>query len=171
MDNTKLLVEFLKKNNILEEKGQRILEVLNEPSDSIARYSTTDIYLLNNLVRKKELDRFGIRGEMGTLTENGIVLPKEKIISYRQQNKEIPEVGDFDLILGAGISNTSFVASNFSQEKLFGFCTETTDPNLRLRLTRASSLVEKYNSSKDSGYELLTTEEQGKVYCLVKKIK
>lgn len=53
MDNNKLFVEFLIKNNLLEEY-QRILEVLNEPSNSVARYSDQDIYLLNNLVRQKD---------------------------------------------------------------------------------------------------------------------
>ena len=42
MDNNKLFFEFLRKNNLLEEY-QRILEVLNEPSNSVARYSDQDI--------------------------------------------------------------------------------------------------------------------------------
>lgn len=70
MDNNKLFFEFLRKNNLLEEY-QRILEVLNEPSNSVARYSDQDIYLLNNLVRQKDLANFGIKGEMGTLTKDG----------------------------------------------------------------------------------------------------
>lgn len=49
MDNNKLFFEFLRKNNLLE-KYQRILEVLNKPSASIARYSAENIYLLDNLV-------------------------------------------------------------------------------------------------------------------------
>lgn len=170
MDNNKLFIEFLIKNNLLEEY-QRILEVLNEPSNSVARYIDEDIYLLNNLVRQKDLASFGIKGEMGMLTENGIVLPKQILVAYKKERREIPKVTDFDLIMGNGISNTSFIASNFPQDKLFGFCTDTTDPSLHLRMTRAGFLIDEYNQSKNPGYTLITKEEKGKVYCLVKKIK
>lgn len=168
MDNNKLFFEFLRKNNLLE-KYQRILEVLNKPSDSIARYSAENIYLLDNLVSQKELANFGIKGEMGTLTKDGIILPKQTLVAYKKQRREIPEITDFDLIMGNGISNTSFVASNFPQDKLFGFCTDTTDSSLHLRMARASFLLDEYNQSKNSGYDLVTKEEKGKVYCLIKK--
>lgn len=170
MDNNKLFFEFLRKNNLLE-KYQRILEVLNKPSDSIARYSAENIYLLDNLVRQKDLASFGIKGEMGTLTKDGIILPKQTLVAYKKQRREIPEITEFDLIMGNGISNTSFIASNFPQDKLFGFCTDTTDPSLHLRMTRASFLLDEYNQSKNPGYDLVATEEKGKVYCLVKKTK
>lgn len=168
MDNNKLFFEFLRKNNLLE-KYQRILEVLNKPSDSIARYSAENIYLLDNLVSQKDLANFGIKGEMGTLTKDGIVLPKQILTTYKIKERQVPKVTDFDLIMGNGISNTSFIASNFPQDKLFGFCTDTTDPSLHLRMTRASFLLDEYNQSKNPGYDLVATEEKGKVYCLIKK--
>lgn len=168
MDNNKLFFEFLRKNNLLE-KYQRILEVLNKPSDSIARYSAENIYLLDNLVSQKELASFGIKGEMGTLTKDGIVLPKQIPTTYKIKERQVPKVTDFDLIMGNGISNTSFVASNFPQDKLFGFCTDTTDFSLHLRMARASFLLDEYNQSKNPGYDLVTKEEKGKVYCLIKK--
>lgn len=106
---------------------------------------------------------------MGTLTKDGIVLPKQILTTYKIRERQVPKVTDFDLIMGNGISNTSFVASNFPQDKLFGFCTDTTDPSLHLRMTRASFLLDEYNQSKNSGYDLVATEEKGKVYCLIKK--
>ena len=68
MDNNKLFFEFLRKNNLLEEY-QRILEVLNEPSNSVARYSDQDIYLLNNT--KFERGSTGKHGFATLYMENG----------------------------------------------------------------------------------------------------
>lgn len=171
MENIKLFAEFLKEQVLDQNNYQRILEILNPPAESLAMYLNKPTYLLNNLVTEEALSELGLIGENGTLTEEGIILPKRRVLTYKIQGKDLPNINEFDLILGAGISTTSFAASKFPQDKAFGFCTEATDPTLNLRLTRANSLMESYNASPNNGYELLTTEEKGKVYCLVRKTK
>ncbi len=170
--NTILLFEEIK-TEVLEKKSyQHILEVLNPVPVSLSRYlEGYDTFILNNLVEERELRSLGLKGEQGTLTEEGIVLPKETIKRYNQEGIKIPSIEDFDLIIGNGISITSFNAAAFPRDKVFGFCTDSNDPSISLRINRAESLLNFYNSSNNPGYEMLNYSKNGKVYCLVKRNK
>lgn len=172
INNTILLLEEIKNQALKEKNYQHILEVLNKPEDSFSRYlEGYDTFILNKLVEDSKLESLGLKGENGTLTEEGIILPKKTIEKYKQNGIKLPSIEDFDLIIGNGISMTSFNASIFSQDKIFGFCTDVNDPNLLLRLNRAESLTNCYNNSPNSGYEMLDYSKNGKVYCLVKRNK
>ena len=120
---------------------------------------------------EEELREYGLEGEIGTLTEDGITFPKKIIAKYRKGNLQVPTITDFDLIMGNGISNTSFIAGDFTQDKLFGFCSDIDNPNLNLRLSRAKSLVESYNEKSQGTYELQRDKDKNKVYCLVRRVK
>lgn len=164
--NTILLLKEIKEKALKEKEHKSILEVLNPVSLSFSRYlEGYETYILNNLVSKEELEQYGISGAIGTLTEEGIIFSKSE-----EKRKEKLSINDFDLIIGNGISITSFNAKAFPQEKIFGFCTDEKDPSLSLRINRAESLVNAYNNSPSPGYEMLNYHKNGKVYCIVKKI-
>ena len=171
MTNTELFAKYLQENGLTHANHQRILEVLNAPSNSISRYIDKNSFLLNNLVTEEELREYGLEGEIGTLTEDGITFPKKIIAKYHKENLKVPTITDFDLIMGNGISNTSFIAGDFPQDKLFGFCSDIDNPNLNLRLSRAKSLVESYNEKSQGTYELQRDKDKKKVYCLVRRVK
>ena len=50
MTNTELFAKYLQENGLTHANHQRILEVLNAPSNSISRYIDKNSFLLNNLV-------------------------------------------------------------------------------------------------------------------------
>ena len=79
MTNTELFAKYLQENGLTHANHQRILEVLNSPSNSISRYIDKNSFLLNNLVTEEELREYGLEGEIGTLTEDGITFPKKII--------------------------------------------------------------------------------------------
>lgn len=171
MTNAELFAKYLQENGLKDTNYKRILEILNAPSNSISRYLNQNTFLLNNLVTEEELREYGLEGDVGTLTEYGITLPRKIIAKKRKDNLPIPTITDFDLIIGNGISNTSFIAGDFPQDKLFGFCSDSDNPNLKLRLSRAESLVESYNEKGQGTYEIQSDKDKSKVYCLVKKVK
>ncbi len=165
-NNTILLLKEIKERALKEKEHRSILEVLNPVSLSFSRYlEGYETYILNNLVNKEELEQYGILGAIGNLSESGMVFSERE-----EKNIKRPSIKDFDLIIGNGISITSFNAKAFPQEKVFGFCTEENDPSLRLRINRAESLVHAYNNSFYPGYEMLNYHKNGKVYCIVKKV-
>ena len=67
MTNTELFAKYLQENGLTHANHQRILEVLNAPSNSISRYIDKNSFLLNNLVTEEELREYGLEGEIGTL--------------------------------------------------------------------------------------------------------
>lgn len=169
-NNTTEFLNYLKEQGLSRKEYKHILEVLNQAPNSLARYLRgMDIFLLNNLVNKEELIEYGINGETGLLTEEGIILPKKISRIYEEEGLRKPDIKDFDLIMGNGISITSFNASYFPQDKLFGFCEDESSPILGLRLERAKSLLQAYNNSSYPGYEMLKDTSKGKAYCLIRK--
>lgn len=119
LNDAQIVLSYMKDNGFNEHNYQTILEIMSSANESLSQYlPLNNQFLLSKKVKDDELYDLGLCGSYGYLGENGIVIPDIPLV---------PEISNFEAIIGNGIAHDLAYVSNFGQDKFLGACIDTDD--------------------------------------------
>lgn len=182
-EDSYLFLEYIKSHGFDPNNYSYILELFQSPRASISQYLRKyKQFLLSNYVNYNELNELQIRGGCGYFTPTEIVIPKtlknddiflhNKTLSHNHKiNYNVPELNDFDVIIGNGMTKNIMDLYRYSQDIYIGCCVDTSIKGQKEILSIYKKIFSVYQLKSNNQYvfEHDTLKDEGKELCLIKK--
>ena len=138
IDCSCLFLDFISSYGFNPNNYENILELYQEPKTSISQYlKNYRQFLLSERVKKKELEKIGIKGACGYL-DSGIVTLNNK----ENEGIIVPSINDFDVIISNGILPSMKCMQLLNQDKYIGLCIDTDSEEAERKITEFYALRE-----------------------------
>ena len=182
MDSS-IFLEYIKSYGFDENNYNKILELYQTPKKSISQFlSRNNTFLLAPSIKDcNEFNEMNIKGACGYLNKNEIKIPKtlkndEILLRNKTLSKEnkvlysIPNINEFDCIIGNGISKDLKKIGLFSQDEFIGFCLDFDNKKTKQILEEYKNVFKLLKELDDKYiFEYDSLYRQGKQLCLIKR--
>lgn len=159
-----------------------VLELFQSVKGSMSQFlKDYNQYLLSQKVVYKELDEFNLNGAYGNFESGNIRIPKtlensDRILYrpfktlYKNGSYKDPDINDFDMIIGNGISHNLISLKDTNKDRLLGICMDSNTKNKKEILGSYKLLKDIINSQggKEYVYEKDTIASKQKTLCIVR---
>ncbi len=138
IDCSHLFLDFISSYGFDPNNYENILELYQGAKTSISQYlKDYRQFLLSERVKRKELEKIGIKGACGYL-DSGIVTLNNK----ENEGIIVPSIDDFDVIISNGILPSMKCMQMLNQDKYIGLCIDTDSEEAERKITEFYALRE-----------------------------